>query len=323
MVTIGCELEAGYRDASGQFVDTLAVLNGGIQTGRPYEQATSDMARASLELVTTPCKSGADITRSFDRLQRLLPSGYEPVFETRPFGAPEVPLARKSRVPAMIKALAREHPMGAHAVATVAPHCSTQYHIGVPDLMTGTGVRLLDVLNNIAPYARARVIGRLQIEGTEGHCMIWHGWADERRLPSPRWFGTTMSLHNFVATVPKLLTHESGEWDVVPLGTKSRLEDSESIGTIWWLARPRFFASGPTIEWRPFPSMTPSSAAWLADEVLRMVRAYRAYLALHPIRDTDVDSAEVRALYRHMSQRSFLVPERPLTPDEWWVLFQL
>jgi len=321
--TIGSELEAGFCDSQGRFVDTQAVLGERKETGRPFECVTSDMARSSIEFVTGICTSGAEVTDTLTKLIKLVPDGYRPVFETRPFGDGPVELARKSRAEAMIQALMREHPEGARGVKTVAPRYSTQFHIGMPDVLTDSCVRFLDLLNNISPYARLQIVKRYHSVGTEGHLKIWHGWADESRLPAPRSFGTTQELHLFLASVPKLLVRINQKWRLAPPGTYSSLEDQESMGTIWWLARPRFYgsATGPTIEWRPFPSMPAADAGEVAGEVLLLAKLYRDYISAHPVSSTKASSDEVRALYAALAERTYLVPSAPLSDAEWWKLF--
>jgi hypothetical protein len=43
--TIGTEVEAGFCDSEGRFVDTQEVLGERKTTGRPFECVTNDMAR--------------------------------------------------------------------------------------------------------------------------------------------------------------------------------------------------------------------------------------------------------------------------------------
>lgn len=316
--TIGAELEAGFCDSQGHFVDTQAVLGERKVTGRPFECVTNDMARSSIEFITGICSSGPEIAETLAMLVKLVPAGYRPVYETLPFGPGPVELARKSRAAAMIQALMREHPEGGRGVKTVAPRCSTQFHIGMPDVLTDECVRFLDLLNDIGPYARLQVVQRHRAVGTEGHLKIWHGWADEKRLPSPRRFGTAAELHRFLASVPKLLVRIDGKWRLAPPGAFSSLEDQESMGTIWWVARPRFYGSptGPTIEWRPFPSMPPAAVGEIAGEVLLLARAYRDYMKAHP-------AASMKALYASLAERTYLVPPAPLSDAEWWKLFNV
>lgn len=319
--TIGCELEAGFVDSHGRPADTLAILNGGCAGLLPFEQTTGDMALSSIEFVTPVCTSECEIFTSLVRRISVMPNGYRAIFETRPFGL-KVRLARKSRVGAMCRALAREHPNGANGVSLIAPHNSTQFHIGAPDLLTERGILFLNFLNNIAPYARLKVIEQYEVKGAEGHFAIWRDFADPRRFPAPRWFANVSALKTFVESVPKLVTVKCGKW-VEAEGEMSRLDCPESQGVMWWGARPRIFPSGNTVEWRPFPSLIPQHAAALAGETLRLARTFDDFVrgGVPPIRG--IDNVFVRSLYRELSTLSPLVPAQPLSDDEWWRQFAL
>lgn len=319
--SIGCELEAGFVDQLGNPADTLAVLDGGRTGVDQFEGLTSDMARSSIELITNVCRSRSDLQHSFDRLAGWIPSGYRAIYATRPFGDKKVKLARKSRVPSMIKALAREHPNGARGVMQIAPNCSTQYHLGVEDAMSRKGVLLLNMLNNIAPYARMRVTERYGITGAEKHLVIWSGFADERRFPAPRWFEGPEHLERYVAAIPKLVTKVGDDWIVAPPDSHSSVRCQDSVGVLWWLARPRLFASGHTVEWRPFPSLEPYRAVELGGDVLELAAAFESFDISDGRANLDPSSDVVRGLYGHLASHSYLVPSAPLTEAEWMRLF--
>jgi len=316
-ITIGCELEGGLVDSRGRPVDTLAVLAGGMKSPDiPFEEITSDMGKASVELISAVSRSGSEVLASFERSLGRIPLGHYALFETCPFGT-EVELVDKSRCRAMMDALAREHPEGRRGVPAVAPWCSTQFHLGFGNAFGPAQVLLLNVLNNIAPYARMRVIERFKVKGAQRHLSIWQGWCDARRVPAPRWFKDLDELHAVVRGIPKLLTLRNGEWvhaDEEP----SRLGDSESEGTLWWLARPRLVYN--TVEWRPFPSLMPEDAALLADRVLALARDFSAYVRENE-RATAYTMREIRSLFRHLAHHE-LMPSEPLCETEWWKLYE-
>ncbi|MBV9159143.1 MAG: hypothetical protein JO019_00935, partial [Candidatus Kaiserbacteria bacterium] len=272
------------------------------------------------------CTSSREMRKSFERLAKLLPPGVTPVYQTRPFGD-QVELAAKSRVPAMVRALACEHPEGRRGVATVAPCCSTQFHIGVPNMLSDPGMLFFNILNNSAPHARLKVIDFYKVKGAEGHLAIWKGWANKDRLPAPRWFHSAGDMRQFIRGIPKLLTKrkvEGGEDEWVQVYREmSRLTDPESIGTIWWEARPRFWPDSKfdpyTVEWRCFPSLQPHQAVDLANELIQIKEAFDAYLPR--MRRWNRESGSVAELYRHLSERSYLIPPEPLEDHRWWELF--
>lgn len=313
-VTIGCELEGGLADEHGQPADSLAVLGGGIKSEtHPYETLTTDLGASSLELVTSVCSNGAEVKRSFERCLARMPGGFSPRFAVRPFGS-EMPVANKTRYKMIAQSLLREHPRGDRCIHTVAPWCSTQYHVNVPDVTSNESVLLLNFLNNIAPFARLQVIQRYRVDDTRGHLDIWQGWCRPERAPGPRWFADGQEMVRYFTSLPKVVELSEGDWTVA--NGFSKLGDLASEGTVWWLVRPRGLYR--TVEWRPFPSLSPAQAAELADEVVNLVRAFWEYVEKHPRAQWRTKEAAV-GLYRHLF-RSQLVPVEPLTEDRWWKL---
>lgn len=319
-ITIGCELECGLVSYHGVPVDVLASIKGGLKTGTPFEELTGDMGLHSLEFVSAVCADGRGILSSFNALMPLIPRGMTPVFCPRPFGSP-VRLAKKARVRAVSDALAREHTNGASGVGKVAPWNATQYQIGAKgrSLRTDAGMAFRDFLENCGPYARIQVIERFDIEGWETHQQCWYGFSRPDRVPAPRRFSTCRELEAFIAGIPKLVTKQDGEWVVAPEGARSTLGDPESDGTLWWSARVRVWPDGSeTVEWRVFESMMPDMAAQLADDVACLACDYWDYVGDHPEADWTQDVWRGLA-HRHLAERHpLLVPEKPLSAEEWW-----
>ena len=315
-VTIGCELEGGLLTRGGLPVDTLAVLDGGKKSHiHRHEAVTSDLHLSSVELISTICRNSDEIRTSLGRCEAMIPEGYRPIFKTRPFG-PRATIADKPRYTAIAQALLREHPKGDQCIHTVAPWCSTQFHFGVPNVFSREAVLLANFLNNITPHARLAVIKRYGVTDTEGHLAIWRGWSAEHRAPSPRWFASPGEMERFVAGIPKVVTQKDGIW--MPAEGPSRIGDLESEGTIWWLARPRGVYK--TVEWRPFPSLTPEQVVDLAADVHALVCSFWDYVEAHPSATWETREQAER-LYRHLIG-SDLVPGHPLSNSEWWQLYE-
>lgn len=318
-LTIGCELEGFALGPEHELLDTLVALGGEtITTGNPFEMITPDMGRSSIEFVTGVCSSSAEIRASFERLWARLPANIRPAFVST-MGEP-VRVSKKSRAKAMIRALSHDYSGGARGVCKVAPWASTQYHIGLGErLMTDEGIFFLDLLNNIAPYAREAVINRYGVRGDDEHFMCWQGWGRPERVPAPRWFQTPQVLQLFVRDIPKLVTKRNGEW-VVDNTSPSRIGDPESEGTLWWAARPRTFGIESTVEWRLFPSLEPEQAADLAADVLSLAGKFWSVIDQNP--GVTWKAPGSRAWMYRCLLDSPLVPPRPLNSDEWWTRYR-
>jgi hypothetical protein len=340
---IGAELEGFFVDGQGNQVNTIARLgSSSLSTGKEFEVLTCDMAESSFEMVTTPCGSTFEVRESLGRIRGLMPKDLTTVFKTRPFPG-KVRVVQKPRAKAMKIALSREHERGNLGIETVAPHCATHYHIGVPSVWDLGAVLLLNVLNHFAPGSRQCVIARFGIEGAEGHLNCWQGWCNPDRVPGPRWFWGTRHLEKFVGKIPKLVKQVGTEWHPCK-NEPSRLGDPESEGTLWWLARPR--GQYNTIEWRPFPSMEEEMACELVDAIFTLVEAFWKYADENPIvywsllrephqyiegatafsRDEfTIDWSSIQRMHEHLAKKSWLVPVDCSFEDSgvsWWKAYR-
>jgi hypothetical protein len=316
---IGVELEAMLMGPDGMPADTMCVLNGGYKSPtHRFEALTSDMARSSAELITTPCRSPAEIEASLNRCAAQVPEGYSLRFISRMVADAcervHIPLSNKSRVPAMIAALEAEKKGSGQAVYDVGAHNCTQFHIGVDDIYSLDSILLCNLLTNAGPYARKKVSQRYGAS-VPGHMLIWERII-EPRIPRSRWFGSFGELNRAIESIPKLLTRLGDEWTPAISGKYSSITDEESMGTIWWLARPRHSYS--TYEWRPaFPSLPIPYAVELAGEIFTLVNAFREYVDVYPKASIAFDSTNVRRLFAQLSKRTYLIPPQPLSAQRW------
>ncbi|MBV9158987.1 MAG: hypothetical protein JO019_00095 [Candidatus Kaiserbacteria bacterium] len=315
-VKIGAELEAGLL-RGGLPAKTLEVLNGGFKSDEfPFEGVTSDLAESSIEFITTPCEDAQAMRASLARCLARVPEGYEVRYGMRPLGC-SVAIAPKPRYPACNAALLREHPNGAASNDSVAPWASLQFHFGTDDPYSPSSILLLDCLNNSGPYIRKQLIDRYRVEDTAGHVACWLGWSIPQRVPAPRWFGHGENLKRFIGSIPKLVTEQDGFWMPAAEGTPSRLEDPEAQSSIWWLARPRIFKSGSTVELRCLPSITPEQTGEVADEMFAIAHAFNDWTDAHRGRCWGT-RMNARELFTHLSKVSPLVPKEPLSDKAWW-----
>lgn len=318
---LGVELEAGMRDACGP-VNVLEKLNGGIRLGEPFHEVAGELGMYAVEFVTPVCRSVEQVFRTLKQCERALPSGLIPVYEACPFGL-DVPITEarfKPRYQLVREALMREHWNGASVLKSVAPWCSTQFHTWTGDVRSKPSVLLQNVLSNSGGYSRQQVIERFRIKGAEKHMLLaWHEWSIDKRVPASRWFNTPEEMIRFIESIPKLVEQaEDGTWRVAH-NVPSRLGDLASEGTIWWDTRPRLYE---TLEWRVFPSMPISKVRTLSGHIFALTAAYWEYVAKNPS-VVDLPREAMGPLYRYLSERSYLIPPKPLTDDEWNRLYRL
>jgi hypothetical protein len=179
---------------------------------------------------------------------------------------------------------------------------------------------MINVLNDISPYSSDAVVKKFNVLGDEGHLGIWQDYADARRFSEHgRWFGSPAEMETFCAGIPRLIKVEKnadGVPEVLPdRKNPTQLGDTISEGTIWWFARPR--VSFGTFEWRPFPSLQPSSVFNLAKDVYALVSLLKKELPA----DRVITREELPDLYQRLRAQlgdaAYLVPEKPLTKEEW------
>ena len=317
-ITIGVELECILWDpAKGQAVDVDEVFPGGISTGRAFEKIGRDTGIASLEFATRIASEPGELTNSFLELRKRVKEKAPHLtllFQSRAPRSGEA-LAKKDRYKAFFEALQMESPEHWQRAYEMPKWNSTQFHLGI-DPMSPQGISIMNILNDISPYAAWAVTQKFQVVGEEGHLGIWQKYADSRRFSEHgRWFSDPEELKSFYGSVPRLIKVEKdaqGAEHVVPdLESMSRHGDPISEGTIWWFARPRVAFS--TIEWRSFPSLQPSHVLVLAKDV----HALAVLLKKELPQDRVVTPDEYPALYAKLAKLSYLVPEKPLTKEEW------
>lgn len=319
-VTIGVEQEMGIVDKNGKPMNVLRELDGGLDLERKFHAVTGELGRWMAEFVTPVCLDKYEVRDSLWQCAESMPKGSSRVHKTVPFGWP-IPLAEfkyKPRYPVVRKALRREHPCGTFTLHTVAPHCSTQFQIGVDNVNSRGGVLLRNFLDNIAPFADIQVRKKYNVTDASGHSMIWWGWSKRHRTPGFRWFANAEAMNLFFASIPQLVTQASdGRW-VVAENIPSCIGNPLSEGTIWWLARPRGVYQ--TVEWRSFPALNIEDAAELSGEIFKMMEEFWDYVESSPHREwrTPEDAVD---LYRRLSRRYYFVPENPLTEVQWMTLF--
>jgi|GEM_PF-1947511 len=322
-VAVGAELEGILVSSRGEFADTQKVLGeeGWKSAEHRHEALGCDVAACSLEAATTVCEDSNQIRISLDRALGQIPEGYKAVFMPRTPYPGAIPIAQKPRYAVMARALTEEHPTGFNGMTQVAPWNAVHFHIGVGDVLSKHAVLLLNILNNIAPNARLRVIERFGIKKAEGHLTIWTKFTKGQRLPAPRWFASPEQMMSFIESVPMLFYKDiDGIWKVGD-GRMSCLGDAASEGVLWWLARPR--GTFGTNEWRPFPSMQPGQVFILGHEVFKLVHAFWYYVERYPSLYVNPYGRDVARLYSYLAESSWLMPDQPLSDDEWWQQFSM
>lgn len=319
-LSIGMELECILWDPQKEeAVDVDTIFKQSLETGYPYETVTRDAGIASLEFTTRVGGHPKELITSLYTLRKMVKEKAPHLilrFTPRAPRSGEA-LAKKARYEAFFNALKQESPSGWERAREMTKWNSTQFHLGI-DALTPQGLSILNILNDISPHASDAVVKKFNVVGDEGHLGIWQDYADSRRFSEHgRWFADAQSLKDFYAGIPRLIKIEknaTGDDQVLPdLKTPSQLGDSISEGTIWWFARPRTKLG--TIEWRPFPSLQPSSALQLAKDVYALASYLRKILP----KDRVVTREELPGIYAELANQSFsyLVPAKPPTADEW------
>ena len=318
--TIGAELEGYLVDSAGELGDTLALLgkDGWKSPDHPHEALGCDVAFCSVEAASTICRKSGWIETSLNRALSNIPQGFTAVFAPRTPYPGQIRIADKPRYKVMADALIKEHPRGYNGMLQIAPWNVLHYHIGLPDVLSVEAVLLLNVLNNIGPFARLQIVRQYGVQGEEGHLAAWTDFTKPERLPAPRWFDSVEHLVAFIEAIPKLFVQVGEEQWEIGSGQPSRLGDPISEGVLWWATRLRL--SFGTIEVRWCPTLKPRFVPELGEEILKLVWRCWEFLARHRYDGTE---AYKRRLYSHLCQHSYLVPAEPLTDDEWWQLFRL
>lgn len=317
-LSLGMELECILWDPQKeQAVDVDEVFPEGLKTGYPYEQVTRDAGIASLEFTTRVCGHPGELSKSLLTLRQLVKQKAPHLILRFISRAPRSGegLAKKERYKAFFEALRQESPEHWEKAREMPKWNSTQFHLGL-DVLSPQGISIMNILNDVSPYASAAVVKKFNVVGDEGHLGIWQEYADARRFSEQgRWFNSADELRDFYSAIPRLIRVErdaSGTPHVFPdLQTPSQLGDTISEGTVWWFARPR--VSLGTLEWRPFPCLQPSSALMLAKDVYALVSLMRAILPV----DRVVTKEELPSIYAKLAHESYLVPEKPQTKEEW------
>lgn len=319
-LTIGVESEGQLIGPGGRRADTVAALGARSISfpNKPFTEITSDAARCSIELVTGICANRAEVLSDLNFLRSKVPADYTIRFRTRipvPDDMEHIPLADKPRYPALLAAIKRESPEGWHRMFDIAACCSTQVHVGV-DPATIPGTALLNLWNHIGPYAAVKVRERYGVQDeAAGHCALWGGFADARRFPSARWFPSPEALKAHLAGIPRMVVSVGDDW-IVDLETPSVLGDMSAESTIWWIARPR--GKLKTVEVRPFPSLEPAHSACVAGDVQEI-----SYAFLNETHGEGLMSPqEAIPVFATLSERFYMVPNRPLSDRQWKHYFQ-
>ena len=321
MVTLGIEVEA-YAKRGNDFVNVLEEV-GYVPAKTPGANPSTggDVGFCQWEGATAICRSPTDVFRDLSECVRRVPEGIALHFRSETPYRGVMPLTRGPRYDAMAEALVREHPRGFNGMTKVARRNALHAHIGVDNVLSDEAMLLLNVTNNIAPYARMRMIRKHEVSGAERQLLIWQGWSQNAaRVPAPRWFMGPDHLIGFMTSIPKLIVNRCGEWRPGD-GERLKFGHADGEGTCWWASRPRASFPEPTVEWRVFPTLDPEGARRFSHELFRFAEAFceHAHIAAGA---QFVHDPRVKRLYKKLRAASYLVPEVPLDDATWWHLYR-
>lgn len=320
MFTLGIEVEA-YATRGERFVNVKEEI-GEVPAVKPGASPSTggDVGFCQWEGATAICRSPYEVLRDLAECVKRVPEGITLHFKSETPYRGVMPLTRGPRYDAMAEALTREHPTGFNGMTKVARWNALHGHFGVDNVLSEESLLFLNVLNNIGPYARMRMIRHHKLwSASPGQLMIWHGWSQNAaRVPAPRWFMGPDHLVGFMTSIPKLIVNRCGVWQPGD-GERLKFAHADGEGTCWWAARPRASFPEPTIEWRVFPTAEPHIAAAFSRDLFALREAFSEYAHIASGAQF-LHDPRVKQLYKRLRAKSYLVPEGPLDDATWWKL---